>query len=110
MIRSCVVIADGDRTRIEELAEAISEELEDIQVDLRRASSAGSATSGLESWSGAPTADQLWAIANTWELLPGVIERINAALMDRMPELESLLSEVGVRPDLGEPIRVPPGR
>ena len=63
-----------------------------------------------KNWSGRPTEDQIWSIHQTWEAIPAVIERINDMLTNRMPGLEAMLADVGVRPSLGEPIRVPPRR
>ena len=98
---------DADRGRIEEMAEAVSGELEAIEDDFDDADG-GTGIGQMEGWSGAPTADQLYAIDRAWDAIPALIERLNAVLTERMPALESLVADLGVRPDLGEPVRIPP--
>ncbi len=101
---------DAGRTRIESEAEQVSEELEGLREDFGSANRMGRQTDGIENWSGRPSEDQIWSIHQTWEAIPAVIERINDMLTNRMPGLEAMLADVGVRPSLGEPIRVPPRR
>ena len=98
---------DADRGRIEEMAEAVSGELEAIEDDFDDADG-GTGIGQMEGWSGAPTADQLYAIDRAWDAIPALIERLNAVLTERMPALESLVADLGVRPNLGEPVRIPP--
>ena len=100
---------DADRERIEAMAEEISGELEEIDDDLDDAAG-GTGISQMEGWSGEPTADQVYRIDRAWEALPPVAERINALLTGSMPALEGLLGDLGVMPDLGDPIRIPPRR
>lgn len=103
-------LGEADRTRIEAEAEQISEELETLEEDFGQANRMGRQTGGIENWSGRPSADQLWSIDQTWDAIPAVIERINAMLTGRMPAFEAMLSDAGVQPSLGEPIRVPTRR
>ena len=100
---------DAGRERIEALAEEISGELEEVGDDLGDAAG-GTGISQMEGWSGEPTADQLYQIDRAWEALPPVADRINALLAGSMPALEALLGDLGVMPDLGDPIRIPPRR
>ncbi|MCY3698267.1 MAG: hypothetical protein OXH46_01335 [Gemmatimonadetes bacterium] len=100
---------DADRERIETIAEAISGQLEEIGDDLGDVAG-GAGIGQMEGWSGEPTADQMYRIGLAWEALPEVAERINALLATRMPRLEALLGDLGVTPDLGDPIRIPPRR
>ncbi|MCY3600992.1 MAG: hypothetical protein OXN85_13580 [Gemmatimonadetes bacterium] len=100
---------DADRERIETIAEAISGQLEEIGDDLGDVAG-GAGIGQMEGWSGEPTADQMYRIGLAWEALPEVAERINALLARRMPRLEALLGDLGVMPDLGDPIRIPPRR
>ena len=91
------------------MAEEISGELEEVGDDLGDAAG-GTGISQMEGWSGEPTADQMYQIDRAWEALPPVADRINALLTARMPALEALLGDLGVMPDLGDPIRIPPRR
>ena len=102
-------MGDADRERIEAVAEEISDELEEIGDDLGDVAG-GAGIGQMEGWSGEPTADQMYRIGLAWEALPEVAERINALLAGRMPALEALLGDLGVMPDLGDPIRIPPRR
>ncbi len=60
-----------------------------------------------EGWTGRPTADALFQLERQWERLPEAIERINAVITERMPALNRMLDEHGVRPGAGETIEVP---
>ncbi|WP_419164836.1 VPS10 domain-containing protein [Candidatus Palauibacter sp.] len=100
-------VGEGDRERIEAMAEEISGELEEVGDDLGDAAG-GTGISQMEGWSGEPTADQVYRIDRAWEALPPVADRINALLTGSMPALEALLGDLGVMPDLGDPIRIPP--
>jgi len=100
-------LAEDVRKALREEAEAISKELEDVGKAFGRANRMGRGTAGMENWSGAPTADQRWAIETTWKEVVPVIERINALLTDRFPAFEDRLTEAGLRPALGDPIAIP---
>ena len=54
-----------------------------------------------------PTTDQLWQIDTAWEKIPDTITRLNAIITDRMPALNRLLNEHGVRPDPGDVVELP---
>ncbi len=97
----------AQREEVEKEGEEISEAIEQLGEDLGRANRLGRQTGGIENWSGPPTADQVWAIDTTWDEVPPVIERINALLTGRLPAFEARLSELGVGPAVGAPIRIP---
>ena len=94
--------------------EAVSDELEDITRDVRQiqvgmqdAGAGAGAGNAMQSFIGAPTADQLWQIDQSWQLLPGVIEQINAVITDRMPGLVAMVYQPGVGPDPLDTVAVP---
>ena len=100
-------LEEEDKAQIEGNIEDLSETLEELREDFSEANRMGRQTGSIENWSGRPSADQLWSIDQTWEVMPKVIERINSMLTNRMPALEALLSNIGVVPSLGEPIPIP---
>jgi len=100
-------ISEDVKDELGDEAEAISKEIGEVRDAFGRANRMGRGTSGLENWSGAPSADQLWAIQTTWEEVVPVIERINTLLTDRFPAFEGRLTEAGLRPAIGDPIVIP---
>ena len=88
-------------------ADALAEEIGEVQEAFGRANLMGRATRGIENWSGAPTNDQTWSIETTWAEIPAVIEQINELLTTRMPAFEQSVAAAGLRPALGDPIAVP---
>jgi len=98
---------DADREDLEKEGEEISEAIEQLEEDLGRANRLARQASGIEGWSGLPSADQLWAIQASWDEAPRVLERINTLLTDRFPAFEARLAELGVGRVVGEPIRIP---
>jgi hypothetical protein len=99
-------LTEAEREALTEEVEAVAEELEAAGEAMGRASLAARA-GGMENWSGAPTADQLWSIETTWTELPGVIEQINGLLTNRMPAFEARVIEAGLKPPAGTPVQVP---
>ncbi|MDX1395417.1 MAG: hypothetical protein R3195_13595, partial [Gemmatimonadota bacterium] len=95
-----------ERAGLESAIESLESEIEELDEALDLASTADD-TRDAESWSGPPTADQLWALENSWDRLPGVIGRINGLLTDRMPAFERQVAQAGLAPPVGEPIEVP---
>ncbi|MDH3734149.1 MAG: hypothetical protein OEU54_11470 [Gemmatimonadota bacterium] len=87
--------------------DAIDEELDAINDDLGDARRGAGARGGIERYHSAPTADALFQIERGWDAIPGVIERVNELITDRMPALHDMVAAAGLRPDLGEPIEVP---
>jgi len=99
-------MSDAEKQALDEQIEALSTELGDVGRELQRAMRAGGAGS-IDGWAGAPTADQLWGIDQTWAALPGVIQKVNALITERMPAFEQRVSAAGLRPAVGDPIPVP---
>ncbi len=87
--------------------DAIREELDEINDDLGDARSGAGARGGIERVHSAPTADALFQIERGWDALPGAIQRLNTLITSRMPALHTLVSDAGLRPDMGDPIEVP---
>jgi photosystem II stability/assembly factor-like uncharacterized protein len=54
-----------------------------------------------------PTEDQQWEIADLWERVPALVERLNAVIEEQLPALYRRLNEEGVRPDPGAAVEVP---
>jgi hypothetical protein len=99
-------LTDDLRASLLAEAEAIQEEIDEVDDALDDANRLGGA-SRMEGWSGTPTADQRWAIEQTWADVPPAIERVNALLTNRLPAFEQRLLEAGLRPVIGDPIEVP---
>ena len=92
---------------LSDAVDAISEELDEINDDLGDARQGAGARGGIERYHGPPTADALFLIERGWDAIPGVIERVNVLITERMPELHEMVAAAGLRPDLGDPIEVP---
>ena len=83
---------------IEEELESIGDELDDLPVWQTRSAIEGSTTR--------PTEDQFQDIDRAWEDAPGIIERLNALISDRMPALNRRLDDEGIRADPGEAVEI----
>lgn len=101
----------GDR---EDVPDAVTEALASLQDDLRelgrdlnQAAGGARGAFAIDGVTARPSADQLWALDQAWEKVPGLIERLNVLITDRMPALNRQLDEHGVRPDPGEAVAVP---
>lgn len=91
--------------------ESVLAQVDRLEEELDRASD-GTSFFGMMSVTGPPTADQLRDLEDSRTLLPGVVERINALVTERVPALYRQLYQEGMAPDPGGPIPlpVPPGR
>jgi hypothetical protein len=105
------MLTDDTPSEVRDEIRAIRRELTDIQ---RAMSGGGGGRRGrgggfgaFESWTGRPTADALFQLEQQWDRLPGAIERINVVISERMPALNRMLDEYGVRPSPGDTIEVP---
>lgn len=92
---------------LEDEVEALGEALDEINDDLGDARTGTRVQGSLERFHAAPTADALYQLERGWEVLPGMIERLNDLITYRMPALHDMVSEAALRPDPGEPIEVP---
>ena len=80
--------------------------LDDISSGMNRLG-VGALRLSVEASTSRPTEDQLQGIDRAWADAPGVIERMNALITDRMPALYRMLDQAGVRADPGTAITVP---
>ena len=92
---------------IQEQVDSLRSELRELQQELQRAGAGAGAAFAIEASTTRPTADQLWQIEQSWEKLPGLIDKLNEVIDDKMPALYDALNEHGIRPDPGKPITVP---
>jgi hypothetical protein len=104
------MLGDDSPSEVRDELSAIRRELADIQRSMgggggRRGGGGGFGS--FEGWTGKPTADALYRLEQSWERLPGAIERINAVVTERMPALNRMLDEHGVRPSAGQAIEIP---
>ena len=87
--------------------DAVGDEIDEINDELGKARRGSSVSASLGSYYTAPTADHLHLLERGWGALPDGLRRLNALITDRMPTLHQVLNDAGVRPDLGDPIKVP---
>ena len=91
---------------IDEEVDTIAGALDDISSGMNRLG-VGALRLSVEASTSRPTEDQLQGIDRAWADAPGVIERMNALITDRMPALYRMLDQAGVRADPGTAITVP---
>jgi hypothetical protein len=92
---------------IQEHVDSLRSELRELRQELQRAGAGAGAAFAIEASTTLPTADQLWQIEQSWEKLPGLIDKLNDVIDNKMPALYDALNEHGIRPDPGKPITVP---
>ena len=83
--------------------EVLRDELGDASRDARIGSRMDEATA-------LPTADQEWQVEELWREVPDLFARLNEMIEERMPALNRMLDEHGIRPEVGETIVVPTRR
>jgi photosystem II stability/assembly factor-like uncharacterized protein len=106
------MLTDDTPSEVRDEIQAIRKELTEIQRAMGgggggRRGRGGRGFSSFEGWTGRPTADALFQLDRQWERLPEGIERINAVITERMPALNRMLDQYGVRPSAGDTIEVP---
>jgi hypothetical protein len=106
-IRSLLREANDVPEAIQEQVDSLRSELRELQQELQRAGAGAGAAFAIEASTTRPTADQLWQIDQSWEKLPGLINKLNEVINNKMPALYDALNEHGIRPDPGKPITVP---
>jgi len=92
---------------LREEVEALREELEEVEDDLNDAGRGAWVWGAMQRATRLPTADQLWQIDRSWERLPGVIERLNTLLAERLPPLFERVLTADLQPELDEAVTVP---
>ncbi len=78
---------------------SISDDLDDLSVRRTRSAIEGSTTR--------PTEDQIEAVDKAWSDVPGIIERLNTVISERMPALNRSLDDANVRADPGDVVEIP---
>ena len=106
-IRSLLREASDVPEAIQEQVDSLRSELRELQQELGRAGAGAMAAFSIEASTTHPTADQFWQIEQSWEKLPGLIDKLNEVINNKMPALYDALNEHGIRPDPGKPITVP---
>jgi len=91
---------------LDEDVDEIADELDDISSDMDRLR-VGALGFTVAASTSQPTEDQLQGIDRAWEEAPGLIERMNHLITDRMPALYQMLNQAGVRADPGAAISLP---
>ncbi|MCH7565023.1 MAG: glycosyl hydrolase [Gemmatimonadetes bacterium] len=103
-------LLDSQESAPEEVTQAVDEvrdEVRELSRDLTRARGGARGTGSVEGSTSRPSADQEWQLERAWNALPDLITRINALITERLPEINALLNEHGIRPDPGAPLEVP---
>ena len=99
--------ADEAPDGLDEEIEAIEEEVEEIRDELGDARRNAGVANAIQGSSTVPTADHLWQVDEVWNVMPELLDRLNALIETRVPALNAQLYAEGVRPSAGEPIAVP---
>lgn len=86
---------------------SVSAELGEISRGLNQARRDARTAGRLEGSHTRPSPDVEWQVDRAWEIIPALIERVNAVITSRMPALYDQLNELGVRPALGAPLEIP---
>ena len=92
---------------IGEAATAISTELGEIGRELGQANRGARASFMLEGSTTRPSPDVMLQIEMAWDMVPDLIERLNAVITTQMPALNAQLNEHGIRPLPGDLLDVP---
>lgn len=87
--------------------EAIRTLIEEIGDDLDDASGGAGMWGRIQGVSGPPTADALWQIDRSWDLLPPVIERVNDLVSGRLSALLGEVYTAAARPGVPDPVPAP---
>jgi len=99
--------ADAPPAGVAEEAEALSELVDALGDELGEADGGAGVFGRIQSFSGPPTADDLWEIERSWELVPPIIERVNELATARLSALLARVYVEGVRPEGLEPAPMP---
>lgn len=94
---------------VKEEVDSIRAALEQVQDDLQEASRNAGLAGAIEQSSTLPTEDQLWQVDRAWEVMEELVGPLNELITSRVPALNARLYAEGVRPAVGEVVRVPGG-
>ena len=96
---------EGVKEELDSIRAALDEVRDDLQEARRSAGVAGS----IQQSSTLPTEDQMWQVDRAWEVLEELVGPLNELITSRVPALNARLYAEGVRPAVGEVVRVPGG-
>ncbi len=82
-------------------------EVDQIGNDLGEGGRGANLVGQIEGVTGAPTADQLLQIEESWDEIPAFIDRLNILITAEVPALYARLDDAGIRPDPGSAIEMP---
>ena len=89
--------------------DSIRAALEEVEDDLQEARRNAGVASSIQASSTLPTEDQLWQVERAWEVLEELVGPLNELIGSRVPALNARLYAEGVRPTVGEEVRMPGG-
>jgi hypothetical protein len=102
------LLEDSDAPEeVQKEANELSTELSRLQRELATAGAGARGAFGIEGSTTRPTADQLWGLERSWEQVPSIIEKLNTMITDRVPALNRMLDEHGVRPKAPQTVTIP---
>ena len=99
--------AESAPEALSEALKALTEELDEVAEELGEARQNAGVAGAIQGSSTRPTEDHVWQVDRAWELMPGVIARLNELIRIGVPELNAQLYAEGVRPADGEEIEMP---
>lgn len=82
-------------------------EVDQIGNDLGEGGRGANLVGQIEGVTGAPTADQLLQIEESWDEMPAFIDRLNILITSEVPAFYARLDDAGIRPDPGSAIEMP---
>ena len=88
----------------------LGDEVREVGEQITQTARGGRGTFSIEASTTRPTADQEWQLEQAWTKVPGLIEKLNDIIGNRMPALYSDLDKHGIRPSPGKPVAVPKRR
>ena len=99
--------ADDAPQDLSKEVEAIEEELDAVNDELSDARRFAGRAEAMQRTSALPTADQLWQMDEAWRLVPGILERLNVLIGERVPALNARLYAEDLMPPAGDEIGMP---
>jgi ABC-type transporter Mla subunit MlaD len=94
---------EGLEARVDSLAERV----QDLRREVGEASEGAGMWFRIQGFTAPPTADQLRAIDRSWELLPGLVERVNSLIAEELPPVLADVYQPDVRPAVPGAVPLP---